>query len=158
VWSLLKPKSRECRKLRSSLEDLGDVSGLTLDLKRHLQNCSACQTAVDEFLMIPALLRGLPSRATAPAPWFVPRVMTAISAREAELRRSPDAWSILPRLAARLSWVSAVALLLTFTWLYGRPTTAPNNSNDSAFESLFDTSTSSAGPDDLLASHMETQQ
>jgi hypothetical protein len=45
--------------------------------------------------------------------------MAAISARESELRRSVDAWIVVPKLARRLTWVSALALLLAGTWLFG---------------------------------------
>jgi len=38
--------------------------------------------------------------------------MAAIVAGESELRRSMDAWTIVPKLARRLSWVSALALVL----------------------------------------------
>jgi hypothetical protein len=45
--------------------------------------------------------------------------MAAIRARDSELRRSADAWTVVPRLARRLTWVSALALLLAGTWLFG---------------------------------------
>jgi hypothetical protein len=65
-------------------------------------------------------LSALPRQAEA-GPWFAPRVMAAIKAREAELRRSVDAWIIVPKLARRLTWISALALVLASTWLFGRP-------------------------------------
>ena len=34
-----------------------------------------------------------------------------------------DTWTLLPKLAARLTWASAVALLLASGWLYQKPAT-----------------------------------
>jgi hypothetical protein len=70
------------------------------------------------------MLNALPRQA-AVGPWFAPRVMAAIAARESELRRSIDAWTIVPKLARRLTWVSALALVLASTWLLGRPAATP---------------------------------
>jgi hypothetical protein len=63
-------------------------------------------------------------------PWFAPRVMAAIVAREAELRQSIDTWAIVPKLAWRLTWVSAVALVLASTWFLQRPAVAPPVATD----------------------------
>jgi hypothetical protein len=158
MWSLLKVKNNACLQLRNSLEERGDVAALPQALQQHLRACASCQTAADDFAKSRALLRAVAPRTAVAGAWFVPRVMAAISAREAELRRSLDTWSVLPRLAAKLSWVSALALLLACTWLYERPRSTPNSSNDTAFESLLDSSSPSAGQDDVLASHLETQQ
>jgi hypothetical protein len=80
--------------------------------------------------------------------------MSAIAAREAELRRTLDTWSFIPRLAAKFAWVSALALMLAGTWLYERPKVASHQNDTNAGESLFESSPSSA-PDDLLASVVE---
>ncbi len=47
--------------------------------------------------------------------------MAAIAARKAELSRAADTWTFLPKLAARLTWASAIALLLASGWLYQKP-------------------------------------
>jgi hypothetical protein len=158
MWNVLKRKSQICDQLRDSLEERSDLAALSRELQLHLQACGACQTTVSQFEMSRGVLRNLSSRTAEPGAWFVSRVMAAISAREAELRRSLDTWSVLPRLAARLSWVSALALLLACTWLYEKPRSAPNGSNDGTTESLLDPSSVSAAPDDVLVSHLETPQ
>ena len=52
--------------------------------------------------------------------------MAAIAAREAELRQSLDAWSVIPKLALQLTWISALALVLASTWFLQRPATVPS--------------------------------
>jgi hypothetical protein len=76
--------------------------------------------------------------------------MAAIAARESELRQSLEAWAAVPRLAARLTWISGLALLVASTWLYQLPKFTPISGNESAVESLFDSSQSSASQDDVV--------
>jgi len=97
-----------------------------------------------------ALLREVPARAALPGPWFAPRVMAAIAARESELRQSLEAWAAVPRLAARLTWLSALALLLASTWLYQQPKFTPRSGNETVAESLFDSPQSSSSQDDAV--------
>jgi predicted anti-sigma-YlaC factor YlaD len=142
----------DCRCVRELLEDGAEGSAaLSLAQQEHLAACAECQAAADDIAMSRILLRDMPVRATVPGPWFAPRVMAAISAKESELRRSLEAWAAVPRLAARLSWVSALALLLASTWLYESPKHVQNSGNDAqgAIESLFD-APQSAVPDDVL--------
>jgi hypothetical protein len=110
---------------------------------------------VDDILMTRAILRDMPRHAEVSAPWFAPRVMAAIAAKESELRQSLEAWAAIPRLAARLTWVSALALLLASTWLYESPkfaqNVAQNSGTQSTVESLFDSPQSSATDDVLPA-------
>ncbi|HXM34239.1 MAG TPA: hypothetical protein VN920_03555 [Pyrinomonadaceae bacterium] len=158
MWSLLGKNGNECNRVRAALEDAADMTALGTALQEHLRVCNDCQAAVDELLMSRKLLQALPSQAVKPAPWFAPRVMAAIGAREAELRRSLDAWSLVPKLAARLTWVTALALLLAGTWLYQTPgSTAVRSVGDSGNESLFDWSATPA-TDDLLSNRLEQQQ
>ena len=157
--NLLRKNEGECSKIRDLLEANGDVASLTLSLQAHLKACTGCQAAVDEFQASRALLRNLPSVASQASPWFVSRVMSAIAARESELRRSVEAWSVVPRLAARLTWISALALLLAGTWLYEMPRSAPPKSSaEMTAESLFDASPSVAPQDDVLANQVEKPQ
>jgi hypothetical protein len=52
--------------------------------------------------------------------------VAAITAKELEVKRPVDAWTVVPKLARRLSWVSALALVLAGTWLLGgSPSVAP---------------------------------
>ena len=150
MWNLLRKKTIECVHLRNALEQTANRADLAPDLQDHLTVCGDCQTAADEFYVGRALLQTLPAQ----SPWFAARVMSAIAAREGEIKRSLEAWAILPKLAARLTWVSALALLLAGTWLYERPKSTTRQM-DTAGESLFEGSTASSSPDDLLASAVE---
>ena len=154
MWNL--PKMRKthdaCTNLRDVLENAADVAALSAPQREHLAACADCQEVADAIFIGRSVLQEAPPAAS-PGPWFAPRVMAAIAAREAELRQSLDAWAAVPRLAQRLTWVSALALLLASTWLYQTPRHAQNaangNQNQGAFESLFDASPSPT-PDDVL--------
>jgi len=78
--------------------------------------------------------------------------MAAIAVRESSLRRSQEAWTVVPKLAARLTWISALALLLAGTWLYQSPSSTQKSGNESGMETLFDTPSTSAPQDDVLIS------
>jgi hypothetical protein len=131
--NFLSKRSAECRDFQSQLEDAAsatpgakELSGLltaaSAALKEHAAACSACCAAVENIFEARALLLAeLPSHAAMAGPWFAPRVMAAIAARKAELSRAADTWTFLPKLAARLTWASAVALLLASGWLYQKP-------------------------------------
>jgi len=151
MWNLLNRTEKQtgCSTLRDLLEDASQISALPPAQREHLAACPECQAAADEVFATRAILRDLPSRAELSAPWFAPRVMAAIAAKESELRQSLDAWAAVPRLAARLTWVSALALLVASTWLYQLPKSTPKPGNNSSVESLFD-STQSGTPDDVL--------
>src|SRR5207344_3351163 len=105
--------------------------------RAHLAACAECQTAAEDILATRGILAELP-RAAEPGPWFAPRVMAAIAARESELRQSLEAWAAVPRFAARLTWISAVALLLAAGWLYESPKFAQPSGNQTTAESIFD--------------------
>jgi hypothetical protein len=64
----------------------------------------------------------------------------------------------VPKLAARFTWVCALALLLASTWLYETPRSTPKSGSDSTVESLFDAPAVSAAQDDILASRLEKAQ
>lgn len=127
-----------CREIQMQMEDApGAVTGarelpellaaLSNAEKEHVTTCAECRAAAENILASRALLDGLPSNADLGGPWFAPRVMAAIAARKAERESAADAFTFLPRLAARLTWASAVALLLASAWLYQRPASTPTN-------------------------------
>jgi hypothetical protein len=154
MWNLLrmlrkKKNENECGRLRDALENVADVAALSSAQQEHLTECPVCQAAADEVLMSRSLLREMASVAATPAPWFAPRVMAAIAAREAELRQSLEAWAAVPRLAARMTWVTALALLLAGTWLYRAPKSTPSPRGQATIESLFDSPQSPAAQDDV---------
>ncbi len=155
MWNPLstRKKSKDCRSLRDLLEGTSEVSALSAAQQKHLAACPECQEVADDIWAARTILGDLPRHAEVSAPWFAPRVMAAIAAKESELRQSLEAWAAVPRFAARLTWVSALALLLASTWLYESPKAAPSVAQNSAaqtsVESLFD-SPQSAATDDVL--------
>jgi predicted anti-sigma-YlaC factor YlaD len=149
----LRRKNRDCSAFRDALENAPGVSALPAALQEHLAACPECRPLADEFSRSRALLADLPRQRYEPSAWFVSRVMSVINARESELRQSTETWSLIPRLAAKLAWISALALVLAGTWAYERPRVTHQN-DASAGESLFD-SPSPAAPDDLLAGVVE---
>ena len=167
MTNFLGKRKAECRGFQVQLEDAaGAASSVTelsellgsapTALKEHVTACADCRTAAENILAARALLAVLPSYATMAGPWFAPRVMAAIAARKAELSRAADTWTFLPKLAARLTWASAIALLLASGWLYQKPasTSAKPVATDITGEPLAD---NAAPPynDDVLASLAE---
>jgi hypothetical protein len=125
VWNLFKKTDGDCEKFQESLEEAGGWEALPAPPRQHAAKCQVCQSAASDLRATRELLQELP-RSESVGPWFARRVMAAIAAKELELRRrSTDAWTIVPKLARRLSWVSALALVLAGTWLLGRPGSTP---------------------------------
>jgi hypothetical protein len=150
--NLFNKDDRECSGVRDALEnapqDASETLVLSPEQQHHLAACPDCQAAADERLMSRFLLRGV-KPAVSPDAWFPARVMAAIAARESELRQSLETWAVLPRLAARLTWISALALLLMGTWVFESPRFARNPSNQPGSETLFE-SQQPQTPDDAL--------
>jgi hypothetical protein len=152
MWNLLRLRKNqdECSRLRDALENVTDMAALSSEQQEHLAACPECQEAWSDISTSRIVLRDVPARAASPGPWFAPRVMAAIAARESDLRQSLDAWAAVPRLAARLTWLSALALLVASTWLYQLPKPTPISGSESAVESLFDSPQSSAPQEDVV--------
>jgi hypothetical protein len=150
MWDLLRLRKNmdECGRLRDALEGAAETAALSRTQQEHLAACPQCQAVADDIVMSRALLQDVPARAALPGPWFAPRVMAAIAARESELLQSLEAWAAVPRLAARLTWLSALALLLASTLLYQLPKFTPRSGNETVAESLFDSPQSSSPQDD----------
>jgi len=141
----------ECNRLRDALEISTGLDALADSLRAHLAGCADCRTAADEVFTSRAFLQGVAAReAEEPGSWFTSRVMAAIAARERSLRRSQEAWVLVPKLAARLTWISALALLLAGTWLYERPRTNTKIGSESGVESLFDTPSAAPQQEDAF--------
>jgi hypothetical protein len=167
---LLNKRSARCREFQSQLEDASSaapgakelpqlLAAAPAALKDHAAACADCRVAAENILAARALLTELPSFAATAGPWFAPRVMAAIAARKADLARAADTWTFLPKLAARLTWASAVALLLASTWLYQKPATpsAKPVATDITGEPVVDTA-APANNDDVLVSLAEKAQ
>ena len=168
--NFLNKRKAECRGFQMQLEDAAGAAPSVTELsellastpaalKEHVTACADCRTAAENILAARALLAVLPSYATMAGPWFAPRVMAAIAARKAEPGRAADTWTFLPKLAARLTWASAIALLLASGWLYQKPvsTAAKPVVTDLTGEPLADTATPSTN-DELLVSLSERRR
>jgi hypothetical protein len=167
MTNFLNKRRAECRQFQSQLEDAAGaapnakelselLAAAPASLKEHTIACANCRAAAENILAARALLAELPSYAATAGPWFAPRVMAAIAARKAELSRAADTWTFLPKLAARLTWASAIALLLASGWLYQKPVTTSSRPvvTDITGEPLVDTVTP-ASNDDVLVSLSE---
>jgi len=165
--NFLNKRRAQCRDFQSQLEDAAEAASSAKEfselfrdapnaLKAHAATCVDCRSAAENIIEARAVLKELPSMATLAGPWFAPRAMAAIAARKAELTRAADTWTFLPKLAARLTWASAVALFLASTWLYQKPisTTAKPVLTDITGEPLVDT-TAPPTSDDVLVSLAE---
>jgi hypothetical protein len=84
--------------------------------------------------------------------------MATIASKEAEISRVAAIWLAVPRFASRLSWVAALALVFTCTWLYERPVSQPQTASAYASEHLFDPPALPANHDDVLVSLNEKDQ
>jgi hypothetical protein len=157
MWGLLKKNGAECSRFRESLEGMTSAEALSPSLVEHAAGCQECRAARDELFASRALLEALPRQAEKAGAWFAPRVMAAIAARESELLRSFETWTVLPKLAARLTWVSALALLLTTTWLVGRPASTPANPvvTDLTGEPVIESTPAPVNNDEVLVSLTE---
>jgi hypothetical protein len=127
MWDFVK-KEDDCSRFRDSLEEVAS-GGASREMLDHSATCEDCAAAAEELLESRELLRALPRQASSSIPWFAPRVMAAIAAREAELRQSFDAWSVVPKFALQLTWISALALMLAGTWFLQRPS-LPSRATD----------------------------
>src|SRR5580704_5598702 len=165
--NFLHKRRAECRDFQSQLEDAAEAAPSAKEfselfreapnaLKAHAASCADCRSAAENIIEARALLAELPSTATMAGAWFAPRVMAAIAARKAELTRAADTWTFLPKLAARLTWASAVALLLASGWLYQKPvsTSAKPVATDITGEPVADTATPATN-DEVLVSLAE---
>ena len=152
---LLNKHGAKCRDFQIGLEDaaggapgaqkLADLLAVVPGaMREHAAVCADCRAAAENLLAARALMAEMPSHAAMGGPWFAPRVMAAIAARTAELGRATDTWTFLPKLAARLTWASTIALLLASGWLYQKPpsiSAKPAMVTDITGEPLVDTTT-----------------
>jgi hypothetical protein len=171
----LSKRRAECRQFQMQIEDAAGaapnakelselLAAAPAPLKEHTIVCTNCRAAAGNILAARALLAELPSYAATAGPWFAPRVMAAIAARKAELSRGADTWTFLPRLAARLTWASSIALLLASAWLYQKPATlqsantaAKSVATDIAGDPVVDPATQPNADDEFLLSLAEKQ-
>jgi hypothetical protein len=140
-------ESTDDRIASAALENF--LAAAPADLRAHAQACSDCHQAAADLVALRNLLRELRPVSEA-GPWFAPRVMHAIVAREAEVSRVMSIWLAVPKFASRLSSIAATLLIVSGTWMYERP--APQSASAFASEHLFDPPSLPANNDDVLVS------
>lgn len=168
-----------CLAYRGALEDLRAgvgqaegsaelVRGLSAELLAHVPSCERCRETGEIFWATSLLLGGrgaemaAESEATAEAmPWFTTRVMAKIAERETEVRVASAEWSsAVTRLASRVAWISALALVVAGTLVYSpqpqtETTVLARQASSEAQLYLFDSATGPSSVDDALASPVE---
>lgn len=168
MWDVLTRNRGACSRFRAALEDSGEIAearnlaevlaALPAALREHAATCSGCQFAANTFLASRTLLQAVLALTDSTDSSFASRVMAMIAARENQLRRRVDSWiSAVPKLAAKLTWATAAALLLAGTLLYEQPKSAPPApaANVSTPEYLFETPAAAATDDDVLVALLE---
>ena len=166
MTSLFRRHKRECNNFRDALNEVAGaatipelLAGASPQQRAHAAACEDCREALEELLATRLLLSALAPQRDVPRPWFASRVMSAIAARGTESIRLATAWTVVPKLASRLAWVSAVAILVAGTWLYRKPVSASPSptGTEASVESIFET----APPphqDDVFLSTVEKNQ
>jgi hypothetical protein len=179
MWNRFKKQKALCVEYREALEDLrteaGEAEGvaelkraLTAEAMEHAQTCESCLEAGEIFWESRSLLTGngvetdpgLEASAEL-RPWFAARVMAKIAEREAEVRSASAEWSgAVTRLASRLVWVSALALVVAGTLVYDPQPQRESRAMVSQTpgetpQYLFDSAAQASNVDDALASPVE---
>jgi hypothetical protein len=164
--SLFGRRKGECNDFKDALSEVASaatIQELLADAspqqRAHATACDDCRKALEELLATRLLLSALPPQGHVPRPWFASRVMSVIAARGSESSRLATAWTVVPKLASRLAWASAVAILVASTWLYQKPVTSMGQSGaDPSAETLFETPSQQTNQDDVLVSMVEKNQ
>ena len=121
------------RKIHDALEGISSgeqsKSAIVLDVllaelpeetRAHVNACDDCRMFATELVEVRGMFQGMDT-GPQPGPYFLARVMAAISDREGELERSSQTWAAVPRLAYRLSVLASLSLLVAASWLYQQP-------------------------------------
>lgn len=161
MFNFLMRKQFECRELWNILDSadrtvpLQDVlAEAAPELRAHAAHCEKCHERIEELAAVRELLAPVPPQSTITRPFFASRVMSAIAAREAELSRTLNAWTLIPKLASRVAWAAALAILVAVSLFYQKPAISQLGTEPTP-ESLFDNSPSPASHDDVLVSMVE---
>src|SRR5882672_1986398 len=166
--NVLNRRRDECERLQDLLESSADVLGgsieelvesLPAEGRVHFADCRSCREALQDMRATRELLEGVVLPAKDGGPWFARRVLSAIAARERELTFPASAWSMVPRLASRLAWASAIVLVAGSTWLYQRSSSSTiRQPAASSQEYLFEAPAPPMNQDDVLISMAERNQ
>ena len=153
----------ECAKVHDALEGIASgepsegvlalgtlLAQLPEETREHVNACDNCRMFAAELLEVRGMFQ-YANTGPQPGPYFLARVMAAISDREGELERISQTWAAVPRLAYRLSVLASLSLLVAASWLYQQPRHASIASvNAQNTEGLVDSSGNTVQDDFLL--------
>jgi len=134
MWLLSPGFKSACAEFHDVLDHVSNVDQVALNgvavesllaqlpehARRHANVCGDCRSAAGELLEVRRMFQHEDNGAE-PGPYFLTRVMAAITDREAELEQSAQTWAAVPRLAYRLSVLASLSLLVAGGWLYQQP-------------------------------------
>jgi hypothetical protein len=134
MWLLSRGFKSECAEFHDVLEHVSNADDVALNgvavesllaelperARQHANLCGDCRSAADELFEVRRMFQHKDNGAQ-PGPYFLTRVMAAITDREAELEKSAQTWAAVPRMAYRLSVLASLSLLVAGTWLYQQP-------------------------------------
>jgi anti-sigma factor RsiW len=155
-----------CKTSEALLEDYisGELTRAEAkQLAAHAQTCAACREALREAQMSARLVRATFEPAEEPGPAFTHLVMARINAAEAWMRQQRDFWRPFERLAWRLAFTAALALVFLFAygWEVNNAGTASAVPTPTAFAQPAETFTPPAAvpssPDEVFMAIVEKQ-
>ena len=164
MWLTTSGYGSECAKVHDALEGISSgeqaegvlaqgvlLAQLSEKARAHVNACDDCRMFATELLEVRGMFQ-YADTGPQPGPYFLARVMAAISDREGELERISQTWAAVPRLAYRLSVLASLSLLAAASWLYQQPRHASIASASAAqsAEGLVDSSGNSVQDDFLL--------
>lgn len=133
MWLTTSGYGSACAKVRDALEGISSgepskgvlalgvlLAQLSEDTREHVNACDDCHMFATELLEVRGMFQ-YADTGPQPGPYFLARVMAAISDREGELERISQTWAAVPRLAYRLSVLASLSLLVAAGWLYQQP-------------------------------------
>jgi len=164
MWLTTSGYGSACAKVHDALEGISSAEqsegvlalGVLLaqvseEVRAHVNACDDCRRFAAELLEVRGMLQ-CADTGPQPGPYFLARVMAAISDREGELERISQTLAAVPRLAYRLSILASLSLLVVAGWLYQQPRHASVTSASAAqnTEALVDSSGNTVQDDFLL--------
>jgi hypothetical protein len=157
-----------CEKFLMELEELpvdptlGSASGalhaallafLSGEARLHVAACADCRNSLADLVETREALRRVPLAIVEPGPFFVPRVMALIAARQNERNAGEGVWASVRGLAPRMVAFSVVLLVLAGTWAFAlQREDAMRRADARSPEAIFDSLTIAPPNDDVLVS------
>jgi len=133
MWLTTSVYGSECAKVHDALQGISSaeqsegvlalgvlLAQLSEEVRAHVNACDDCRLFAAELLEVRGMFQ-YADTGPQPGPYFLARVMAAISDREGELQRISQTWAAVPRLAYRLSVLASLSLLVAAGWLYQQP-------------------------------------